>query len=152
MTYYKIKVLVDKDITACAQMRSKPKDDKWSDFICGVDLAGHLLVANSPQVWGSTFIDLAEEVITSDRNKLRPMHYELKDLDNIEYIKFLDDSQALVRIPAYDDDDDDHYYEELDRVKKEQKEEISKYLERLLRHMTYNESEECWEGYIEIHI
>lgn len=138
-----IKVLVSTDITACAQMRKKPKDSEWSDFICGIDLAGHVLIANSPQVWGRTFLTIAENIILAKLSR-NSYYCEFDDLENIDYVEFLDDSQALVTGDA------DDYYERLDEVKAEQKKMLDKYIDNVTRGLQYNSEENCWEGYITI--
>ena len=144
---WKLKVRVMANCTACAAMRVKRVNDSFSDFVCGVDLAGHVYIANSPRVYDRTFAGLAENVVNYELNVKDGLFYNpFHGLDTIEEIRFTDDSEVM----CTGIDDMDEYYTRRDEVFKEQKALFDKVADKALRGLEKDE-DGSWVGTITVY-
>ena len=144
---WKLKVRVMANCTACAAMRVKRVNDSFSDFVCGVDLANFVFIANSPRVYDRTFAGLAKNVVNYELNMKSGRFYNPFDhTENIEEIRFYDDSEVM----CTGIDDMDEYYTRRDEVFKEQKALFDKVAENALRGLEKDE-DGSWVGYITVY-
>lgn len=93
-----VKVIVKKDMSACADIRFRYEGEEFSDFIAGLDLVENIWVTNSPKLWGYTL----KEVV---RNLMHYLDLENK-LDEIPSEIILSDDTI-----QYSDEEIDSYYD-----------------------------------------
>ena len=84
-----IMIKVSGPLTSCMQARAIIKGEKYSSFICGVDvyIDRHMLVATGPKTWGYNLKDLADNMLRYATES----NYDLKNT-KLEAIEFCDDS------------------------------------------------------------
>ena len=92
-----VKVIVKKDMSACADIRFRYEGEEFSDFITGLDLVGNIWVASHPKIWSYTLKDLIMNL----------MHY--MDLENMLY-KMPSEIVLSDDTIEYSDEEIDTYY------------------------------------------
>ena len=145
-----IKLIVDENVTSCAQLRAKRTDEERHFFECGIDMLDNgMFISNYPPVYGDSFAELVTRIMQWRRD------VDKRNVCDIESLLICDDSEAIVPTPSYgygEEDDEEEwkaYFERVEEKKKANKEELSKN-ERAFRGLTLNDESKCWEGVIKI--
>lgn len=134
-----IKLFVDKDMTSCACLRVKNEGSDYSVFECGIDLVGHLWVANYPHIYGYNLKDLVENICE---------WYQMassRKFGKVESFIICDDTQALCTGVDMED-----YYDVLDEKIKQTRKAFDDVKDKALRGMVCNPELEGWECDIKV--
>ena len=144
-----IRLIVDENVTSCAQLRIKRRDESTHFFSNGIDMVDkNMFIANYPPVYGHSFAGLVVAILEWYRD------VDNRRVDNIESLLICDDSEACVCSPSCFDEEDeqaqwDAYNEEVQEKKKANKEELAK-SDRAFGSLTWQEDKKVWEGTISI--
>ena len=136
------KLIVKADVTSCACLRVKKEGSDFAGFQCGIDLSEGDIYwrANSPHVYGSSFIELVEN-ICEWHELVSPGTF-----GRVESFIVCDDTQALCTCCNSMDD----YYAEFNKQIVKTRKAFEKVKDSALRGLKYNPKLNVYEGEIQV--
>lgn len=144
----KIKLVVDGHITTCCQLRVKKKGEERDSFFCGFDFDKHHVYTTWRHFWEYSILLLVDRIVQESVHGNIDV-YEFRNIDDIEYLHVVDDSEAVVGV------DTEESLEEYRIRCREMYEKLSfdhEEFKKIFDELSWNEEEKEWTGEITVNI